>query len=97
MCVEPSPQPLTGETVDYATANLEDGARVDVCVAGFWGSRHQKAYFDVKVFNPNAPSSQLSSLYRRFEQDKCRKYEQRIRDVEMASFTPLIFFQPLEV
>ena len=93
VCVEPSLQPLTGETFDYATANLEDGARVDVCAAGFWGSRHQKAYFDVKVFNPNAPSyqgSQLSSLYRRFEQDKRRKYEQRIRDVEMASFTPLI-------
>ena len=65
----------------------------------FGGSRHQKAYFDVKVFNPNVPSyrgSQLSSLYCRFEQDKHRKYEQRIRDVEMASFTPLIF-QPLEV
>ena len=86
VCVEPSLQPLT--------ANLEDGARVDVCAAGFWGSRHQKAYFDVKVFNPNAPSyrgSQLSSLYCRFEQDKYRKYEQRIRDVEMASFTPLVF------
>ena len=94
VCVEPSLQPLTGETFDYTTANLEDGARVDVCAADFWGSRHQKAYFDVKVFNPNAPSyrgSQLSSLYRRFEQDKRRKYEQRIRDVEMASFTPLIF------
>ena len=55
-------------------------------------SRHQKAYFDVKVFNLNAPSyrgSQLSSLYRRFEQGKRRKYKQRIRDVEMASFTPL--------
>ena len=31
VCVEPSLQPLTGETFDYATANLEDGARVDVC------------------------------------------------------------------
>ena len=63
----------------HATANLEDDVRVDVCAAGFWSSCHQKAYFDVKVFNPNAPSyrgSQLSSMYRRFEQDKHRKYEQ---------------------
>ena len=48
----------------------------------------------MNVFNPNASSyrgSQLSSLYRRFEQDKRRKYEQRIREVEMASFTPLVF------
>ena len=35
VCVEPSLQPLTGETFDYATANLEDGARVDVCAAVF--------------------------------------------------------------
>ena len=33
MCVEPSLHPLTGETFDYAIANLEDGARVDVCRA----------------------------------------------------------------
>ena len=42
VCVEPSLQPLTGETFDYATANLEDGARVDVCAAGFWGSPHRR-------------------------------------------------------
>ena len=63
-------------------------------VNGFWGSQHQKAFFDVKVFNPNASSyrgSQVSSLYRRFEKDKRRRYEQRIREVEMASFTPLVF------
>ena len=87
VCIEPSLQPLSGETLDYATANVEDDARVDVCATGFWGSHRQMAYFDVKVFNPNASSyrgSQLSSLYRRFEQDKCRKYEQRIREVEMA-------------
>ena len=94
VCIEPSLQPLSGETLDYATANVEDGARVDVCATGFWGNHRQKAYFDVKVFNPNASSyqgSQLSSLYRRFEQDKRRKYKQRIREVEMASFTPLVF------
>ena len=78
----------------YATANVEDGARLDISAAGFWGGRHQKAYFDVKVFNPNASSyrgSQVSSLYRKFEKDKRRKYEQRIREVDMASFTPLVF------
>ena len=54
VCIEPSLQPLSGETLDYATANVEDGARVDVCATGFWGNHRQKAYFDVKVFNPNA-------------------------------------------
>ena len=58
------------------------------------GGRHQKAFFDVKVFNPNASSyrgSQVSSLYQKFEKDKRHKHEQRIREVEMASFTPLVF------
>ena len=49
-------QPLTSETLQYATANYEDGARVDVYALGFRGDKHQKAFFDVKVFNPNAPS-----------------------------------------
>jgi len=92
--VEPPLQPLTGETLRFATANREDEARVDVCAAGFWGCKYQKAFFDVKVFNANASSycgSQISSLYRRFEREKQRKYEQRIREVEMGSFTPLVF------
>ena len=94
VCTEPPLQPLSGETLTYVTANVEDGARLDISAAGFWGSQHQKAFFDVKVFNPNASSylgSQVSSLYRRFERDKRRRYEQRIREVEMASFTPLVF------
>ena len=67
---------------------------MDVAANGFWGSRHQKVFIDVKVFNPNASSyrgSSLSSLYRRLEKEKPRKYEQRIRDVEMGYFTPLVF------
>ena len=94
VCTEPHLQPLSGETLTYATANVEDGARLDVSATGFWGGRHQKAFFDVKVFNPNASSyrgSQVSSLYRKFEKDKRRKYEQKISEVEMASFTPLVF------
>ena len=94
VCVEPHLQPLTGETFPLASANVEDGARLDVASDGFWGSRHQRVFIDVKVFNPNAPSyraSSLSSLYRRLEKEKQRKYEQRIREVEMGCFTPLVF------
>ena len=96
VCTEPPLQLLLGETLTYATANVEDGALLDISAAGFWGGQHQKAYFDVKVFNPNASrsryrGSQASSLYRKFEKDKRRKYEQRIREIELASFTPLVF------
>ena len=33
-----------------------DGARADVSAQGFWGDRYQRAFFDVKVFNPNSSS-----------------------------------------
>ena len=37
VCVEPPLQSLSGETLTYATANREDGARLDVSAVGFWG------------------------------------------------------------
>ena len=91
--VEPTLQPLTGEQLSYRSANVEDGARLDVVAEGFWDHR-QKAYFDVKVFNPLAPtysSISLSQCYRRAELEKRRLYEERIREIEHGSFTPLVF------
>ena len=89
-------QPLTGETLRFATANREDEACVDACAAGFWECKYQKAFFDAKVFNANASSycgTHISSLYRLFEWKKQRKHEQHIREVEseVGSFTPLVF------
>ena len=75
VCVEPSLQTLSGETLIFSTAIAEDGACLDASAGGFWGGRHQRAYFDVKVFNPIAPSyhtTSVPSLYWRFEKEKCR-------------------------
>jgi len=61
---------------------------------GFWGISHQRAYLDVRVFNPYAfsyRSSFLSSCFRRNEQQERRAYDQRVRDVEMGCFSPLVF------
>ena len=44
--------------------------------------------------SPHAPSNNntnISNCYRKHENEKKRAYEQRIRDVEHASFTPLVF------
>ena len=63
------------------TSNYEDGAHLDVSAQGFWGDRHDRAFFDVRVFNPLAPSncrSSLTATYRRHENIKKRRYEQRI-------------------
>ena len=91
--VEPTLQPLSGETLRHATANREEGARLDVVADNFWG-RKQRAFFDVRVFYPLAPSyrrTPLESCYRAKENEKKRSYDERIREVEGGTFAPLIF------
>ena len=92
--IEPALQPLTGERLAFRTAISGDEARLDVRAQGFWGDWGQCAFFDVRVFNPFAPSNSRSSLnttYRYHESLKRRSYEQRVREVEHGSFTPLVF------
>ena len=86
---EPILQKLTGEIMPQKSNSTDDEARLDISACGFWGGRFQKTYFDVRIFNPHAQSyrsSAISSLYRKQEQEKKRKYEARIRRVEQASF-----------
>ena len=76
------------------TLNSEDGAHLDVSTQGFWGDHHQRAFFDVRVFHPNAPSyrkMQLPSAYRLHERQKQRSYDQCVQEVEHGSFNPLVF------
>lgn len=90
--VEPRLQPLNGECLPSA-ANKEDEARLDVQAKGFWNNQ-QDAFFDVRVFYPFASSyrdSRLASVYRQHEQRKRLEYGKRVRDIERASFTPLVF------
>ena len=47
VCIEPPLQALTGELLSHETSNSEDVARLDVSAQGFWGDRHQRAFFDV--------------------------------------------------
>ena len=92
--IEPHLQPLTGEHLDYRTANREDNARLDVAADGFWRISGQRAFFYVRVSNPMAPSLSnltLHACYTRNEQEKKRLYDQRVQDVEFGSFSPLIF------
>jgi len=86
-------QPLNGENFSHCTANVEDGARADVKARGFW-TAHQDAFFNVRIFYPNASSyrsASLSSLYRKHEQSKKREYSEHVREVEHGVFTPLVF------
>eukprot|EP00117_Sycon_ciliatum_P032256 scpid60665/ scgid25052/ len=86
--VEPHLEPLSGEQLSLRTA------RLDLAANGIWGGRFERTYIDVRVFNPFAPSNRSSSVsaaYTRHEKAKKRSYEQRLRDVEHASFVPAVF------
>ena len=91
--VEPALQPLDGEPLQFATANSEDGARLDVVARDFWG-RNRQHVFRCQGLNPFACSyfcSQLSRCYQLHEREKRRAYDERVREVERACFSPLVF------
>ena len=92
VATEPLLQPLTGEHLNYRTANTDAAARLDIRARGFWNGA-QDAFFDVRVFHPNASSNRsmsLQSAFRRHEQAKKREYGERVREIEHGVFTPLV-------
>ena len=85
---------LSGEVLHGRTCNREDEARLDIRASGFWGGQFERAFFDVRVFNPKALTNRgptLASTYARHEKEKRRNYQQRVVEIEHASFTPLVF------
>ena len=92
---EPHLQPIPSNYSNSfpRSANNQAEARLDVSMYGFWGGKLEKAFVDVRVFNPCAQSNCRSSLeatYRKHEAEKRRQYESRVREVERSSFTPLV-------
>ena len=90
--VEPHLQTLTGEVLTNS-ANSSDEARLDVSARGFW-QRGQRAFFDVRVFNPFAKShlnQKLDMVFSWNENVKKRHYNQQIIDIKLGSFCPLVF------
>ena len=93
VCIEPGLQLVTNEALMGGSANRQDGAWLAIAANAFWGGTFEKIFIDVRVFNPHVPSNrhtQLPSCYRKHEQVKKCAYEQRIREVEHTSFTPLV-------
>ena len=75
VCLEPSLQKLDNEHFQRRTANTDDNARLDISADGFW-ERSERAFFDVRVFNPFAPTNlkhQLGSCYHLHEMEKRRQ------------------------
>ena len=87
-------QPLAGERFSLLSTSTEEFARLDVAASGVWGGRFERSFIDVRVFNPHAPSNakmSVPSMYKWHEAEKRRRYEARVRDVEHASFVPIVF------
>ena len=77
----------------HRTANVADDARLDIRARGFW-RQGQNAFFNVRVTNINSESqknTQINTILTHHEQEKKRKYNRRVMQVEQGSFTPLIF------
>ena len=93
ICLEPGLQKLNNAHFQLRTMNTEDNARLDINAKRFW-ERSERTFFDVRVFNPFAPTNlkhQLKSCYRQLETEKRRQYDERVREVERRSFEPLVF------
>ena len=91
--IEPPLQPLSGEDLSPQT-NKEDEARLDISARGFW-NKCEMAFFDVRVFNPFAKTHlnrNIDSVFTSNESMKKRSYNQRVIQIEHASFTPIVVF-----
>ena len=92
--VEPQLQPLMTESLALRSARVADGDRPDIRAKGLWTNAWHDTFVDVRVFHPDCPSylsTAVPTLYKRFERGKKRQYGQRVREVELGSFTPIVF------
>ena len=72
--------------------NSDANPQPDIAANGFWGGRFQRSFFDVRVFNPGAPSNQpFKSVYFHHEREKRCQYEHRVCECEYGYFTLLVF------
>ena len=87
--IEPQLLPVTGETFENGTANTSNEARVDIKSRGFWVIG-QEAFFDVRVFDPNANrylNKALPQCYIQKEKGKKRQYNEKVLEIDHGSFT----------
>ena len=93
IAVEPYLQPLSGEHMNLLTQKSMLSGYCLLMVFRVVGSKGVILMYGW-VLNPFTQSNlqrSLAATYRRHELDKVHKYEQRVREIELSSFTHLIF------
>ena len=81
------------EKIIVNTENVIIVITIDIKAGGFW-ARGVTAFFDVRVTHVNSKcyqSKPTSEVFKEQEEEKKCKYQQRVLDVEMGSFTSLVF------
>ena len=88
VAVEPLLAPVTGEVFCAASTNTAPDARADIRARGFW-TRAQNAFFDIRVFHPDAES------YRNFPLTSCCFNTNQERSWSMQSALCMSTVEPL--
>ena len=92
METEPLLQTLDNEVFHLQSTVTSQKARLDMKAGAFW-TPGVTVFFDVRVTHVNSWSNQgkyVARIFKEQEKEK-RKYNQRVMDVEMGAFTPLVF------
>ena len=76
--IEPPLQILSGNESLSKTTNKDDEARLDVAARGFWVTG-QKAFFDIRIFNP------LAKRYGNLDPKKCYEINEKKRNVSITT------------
>ena len=90
--VEPVVKEVTGETLNHGAKKASD-ARLDIHARGSW-ERQRSSFLDVPGCHPSADSFRdlnPKQIYKKHENEKKRKYAERLMEIEQGTFTPLVF------
>ena len=88
---EPELIPLENNCLGIRNATGEN-ARPDVVGVGLWGS-YEKTFTDILITHLNCPAyagKPIAQVLKSKEREKKAKYNERILQVEKASFTPIV-------
>jgi len=71
MYTKPELQPVNNpDELHLSTSNMQEEARLDITIDGFWGNCSERCFVDACVFNPLVPSNSSPSLSSTFKNVK---------------------------
>ncbi len=87
VCIEPK---LSGETLDNETANTDDREQLDIAENGLWGGQFKRSSAYLQSTCPNLRTPHCPHVTRNMKKWSKGHYEQRVHEVEHATFTPIV-------